>query len=75
MQLADGATPPLTFDNPQLLDTCLACADNHVHVMLAPCTYDAFLYIGIHAESPEDVRSSLLVVPPCRHAFQSVIDG
>ena len=74
LQLADGTTPPLTLDNPQLLDTCSACADNYVHVMLAPRTCDAFLYIGIHAVSPENVRSSLLVVPPRRHGFQCALD-
>jgi Flp pilus assembly CpaE family ATPase len=51
MQLADGAVPALTLDNPQLLDTCLARVDNHIYVMLTPRTYDAFFNVGTHSVS------------------------
>jgi hypothetical protein len=44
MQLADGATPPLTLDNPQLLDTCSACADNHEPVL--PAWIESFIKSG-----------------------------
>lgn len=75
MHFADCPLPALALNNPSLPDTCLACADNNIYVMLAPGTDDVLIYTGVHAKDAEVVRGSFLIIPPRRHAFQCATDG
>jgi hypothetical protein len=66
--LVTGRRPNLHSTTQKLLDTCPRCADGNVYVMLTSHTFEAFIYIGIHAEGAEEVCGSFLVVVPRRHA-------